>query len=361
MRRHVDYPLLALTLALLAAGLLVISSASVVVSQRNFDTPYYYLLRQSGAAVVGLIVLWATKSLPYHWWRRLALPLLGLSLLAMAAVFIPDLSFRFGGAARWLDLGPLSLQPSELMKFSLILYLAAWLDRTKTRSRGFATAFVPFLFIIGVVAVLLTLQPDIGTLIVTAGAAVALYFLGGGRVSQLAAFGVLAAGGLAAVVAQAPYRLARFAAFLNPAGDPQGIGYHINQALIAIGSGGFAGRGFGQSIQKFNYLPEPTGDSIFAVIGEEFGLAGAVMLIALYVAFFLRAIVIARRAPDFFGKLVVAGFASLILIQAFVNMAAITGLLPLTGVPLPFISYGGTALVVTLAMAGVMLNVSRRV
>lgn len=361
MGRHVDYPLLVLTLTLLGVGLLVISSASVVVSQRNFGTPYYYLLHQAAAAAVGLIVLWATKCMPYHWWRRLALPLLVLSLLAVAAVFIPDLSFRFGGAVRWLRLGPISVQPSELLKFSLILYLAAWLDRTKTRSRGFATAFIPFLFILGVVAVLLTLQPDIGTLVVTAGAALALYFLGGGRVSQLAAFSILVSGGLAAIVAAAPYRIARFTAFFNPAGDPQGIGYHITQALIAIGSGGFAGRGFGQSIQKFNYLPEPTGDSIFAVIGEEFGFIGALILVALYLAFFFRAIVVARRAPDFFGKLVVAGFASLIILQTFINMAAISALLPLTGVPLPFISYGGTALVMTLAMAGVMLNVSRRI
>lgn len=359
MSRRMDYPLLGIALALTVAGLFIISSASVVISQKNFQTPYYYLLRQAVAAVVGLGAMAVCQALPYRIWRRVSLPFLAASLLAVAAVFLPQLGLKLGGAVRWLNIGPISIQPSEILKLSLILYLASWLDRHKTRAKGFATAFAPFLLVMGVVGSLLVLQPDIGTLIVTAGAAVILYFLGGGRLSQLAAFGLLAAGALAVIIRVAPYRMARFLVFLDPERDPLGIGYHIGQALIAIGSGGFAGRGFGQSIQKFNYLPEPIGDSVFAVVVEEFGLIGALALAVLFFALLLRAFAIARAAPDFFGKLVVAGLASTIVLQAFINMAAISGLMPLAGIPLPFVSYGGTSLVVALAMVGIMLNVSK--
>ncbi|MBI4132287.1 MAG: putative lipid II flippase FtsW [Candidatus Sungbacteria bacterium] len=359
MRRRVDYPLLAITLALTVAGLLILSSASVVISQKNFGTPYYYVLRHGIAALAGLGALFVCQAIPYKLWRKFSLPLLGLSMFLVAAVFIPALGLEFGGARRWLDIGPLSIQPSEILKVSLILYLASWLDRRKTRPKGFATAFVPFLLIISIVGALLVLQPDIGTLIVTAGAAAILYFLGGGRASQLASLAALAVVALAAIVSVAPYRVARLLVFLKPDLDPQGIGYHISQALIAIGSGGFWGRGFGQSIQKFNYLPEPIGDSVFAIIVEEFGFLGGIALACAFLIFFLRAMAVARRAPDFFGKLLVAGIASLIALQAFINMAAITGLMPLTGIPLPFISYGGTALVATLGVVGIMLNVSK--
>ena len=359
MRRHIDYPLLAIALTLLVAGIAIVSSASIVVSEKNFGTPYYYVFRHGIYALVGLGVLSLCQAIPYKLWKKISLPFLGISLLAVAAVFIPELGLKLGGATRWLKIGPISVQPSEILKLSLILYLASWLDKKKGQSKSFATAFVPFLAIMGVVGMLLVYQSDIGTLLVTAGGAVILYFLGGGRFPQLAAFGLLGAAALTAVVQVAPYRLNRFLVFLKPDLDPQGIGYHISQALIAIGSGGFWGRGFGQSIQKFNYLPEPFGDSVFAVIVEEFGFFGGLVLGSLFFFFLLRAITIARRAPDFFGKLLVAGMASIIVLQAFIHMAAISGLLPLTGVPLPFISYGGTSLVVTLAMVGIMLNVSK--
>ncbi len=359
MRRHVDYPLLTIALILLGAGLVVISSASVVISQKNFGTPYYYLLHQGFAAVIGLGALAITQAISYRVWRKLALPLLVLSLLVVAAVFLPPFGYSFGGARRWLNLGPVSIQPSELLKLSLILYLASWLDRKKGQSKGFTTAFVPFLVIVGLVGTLLVLEPDIGTLIVVGGVATILYFLGGGKLTQLVTLAILAAVALTAIIQVAPYRVNRLLVFLNPTLDPQGIGYHVSQALIAIGSGGFWGRGFGQSIQKFNYLPEPIGDSVFAVIIEEFGFVGGLALAATYFAFLLRSMTIARRAPDFFSKLLVAGFASIIIFQAFINMAAISGLLPLTGIPLPFISYGGTSLVATLAMVGIMLNISR--
>jgi len=360
MRRHFDYPLFLLTVILVVTGLLLISSASIVVSEKNFDTPYYYVTRQAVYALAGLGVLLVFQAVPYRFWRVVALPALLASLALTAAVFIPKLGFATKGATRWLDIGPATIQPSELLKISLILYLASWLDRKKSDIRSFTASFIPFVVVLGTVGALLVLQPDIGTLLVIGGAAVLVYFLGGSGILQIIALGVLAAVALGVVVAVEPYRANRIIAFLDPSASPQGIGYHINQALIAIGSGGFWGRGFGQSIQKHSYLPEPMGDSIFAVLVEEMGFLGGLLLILAYFAFFARSMIIARRVPDGFGKLVVAGFGALITLQAFINMAAISGFLPLTGIPLPFISYGGTALVVTLGMVGIMLAVSKR-
>lgn len=359
MRRHVDYPLLTIILILTVAGLLIIASASVVLSQDNFGTPYYYVLHHALAVLVGLAVMAVAQFIPYKFWKRLALPLLILSLLLVAAVFVPQLGAKFGGATRWLRVGPVTIQPSEILKLSLILYLANWLDARKGRVGGITSSFIPFLAIMGFVGFLLVQQRDIGTLLVIGGSAVILYFIGGGKVSQIIAFVLLAAAGMFIVVRIAPYRFNRLLVFFNPGLDPQGIGYHINQALIAIGSGGFWGRGFGQSIQKFNYLPEPIGDSIFAIVVEEFGFIGGLAVGLLFFIFFFRSIIIVRRTPDFFGKLVVTGITSLITLQAFINMAAISGLLPLTGIPLPFISYGGTSIVLTLTMVGIALNISR--
>lgn len=359
MFRHIDYPFLVITLILVTAGLLVISSASVVVSQKNFGTPYGFLKSQAIAALVGLAALVAMQLIPYKNWKRFSLLLLALAFGLSLAVFLPKFGLSFGGATRWLKLGPVNFQPSEILKISLIIYLASWLEKKRGRVVGFTSAFMPFLVVISAAGAVLALQKDIGTLVITAGGAIVLYFLGGGRFSQLAAITILSLVALAAVIWIAPYRVNRLLVFMNADFDPQGAGYHINQGLIAIGSGGFWGRGFGQSIQKYNYLPEPIGDSVFAVIVEEFGFFGATLLIALLLAFFFRAMFIARHAPDLFGKLLVSGLATLIMLQAFINMAAISRFLPLTGVPLPFISYGGTSLVVTLAMVGIMLNVSK--
>lgn len=357
--KHIDYPLFWLSLALVIAGLLIVSSASTVLSQKNFNTPYYYFLRHALAALVGLGALALAQFVPYRLWKKLAFTALLFSFLFSAAVFIPQLGLTFGGAQRWLKIGPLNLQPSELLKISLIIYLASWLEKKKGRVEGFTSAFMPFLVVMSAVGTILVLQKDIGTLLVVGASAVILYFIGGGRLTQLAALSVLGVAVLLLLVQAAPYRLNRLRVFWSPETAPQSIGYHINQAFIAIGSGGFWGRGFGQSIQKYSYLPEPLGDSIFAIVVEEFGFFGATLLGLTFLGFFLRSIHIARRAPDLFGKLLAAGLASLITLQAFVNMAAISGLMPLTGIPLPFISYGGTSLVVTLTMVGIMLNISK--
>lgn len=362
MRRHFDYPLFFIALALAVAGLLAISSASVVVSQKNFGYPYYYLWHQTISVLIGFAFLFAAQFVPYRFWKKFAIIALLGSLVLTALVFFPQTGgLRLGGAARWVRLGPLpAFQPSELLKLSLILYLAAWLDDKRSKSKGFTGAFIPFLAIMGIVGAMLVLQPDYGTLLVVGGTAVIVYFLGGGKISQIVAIVLLAAAAILALAQFEPYRMNRLLVFLDPDRDLQSSGYHINQALIAIGTGGFWGRGYGQSIQKYNYLPEPIGDSVFAIVVEEFGFLGAAVLLALFLALFLRMIAIARRAPDFFGKLVAAGTGSQLALQTFINTAAISRALPLTGIPLPFISYGGTSAIVTLATVGIVLAISKK-
>jgi cell division protein FtsW len=304
-------------------------------------------------------MLFFTSIIPFHLWKKFALPLMLLSFFLLALLFIPELSYSVGGARRWLQFGPISFQPAELLKFSFIIYLASWLDTRRADVASVSYGLIPFSLMLAIVGIFLVMQPDVGTLgviVITAGA---MYFIGGSRPSQIAA---LLAGGAAIfyfIIQMAPYRLSRILVFLNPGLDPQGIGYQINQAFIAIGSGGFFGLGFGKSVQKYNYLPEPIGDSIFAIFAEEMGFIGVFALIALFAFLFWRSLHVAKNAPTTFGKLLGTGIAISIMTQVFVNMAAITGLLPLTGIPLPFVSYGGSSLMITLASVGVLLNISK--
>lgn len=361
MRRNIDRPLFIIALVLLFAGLLIVSSASVVISQKNFGNIYYYTLHQAiYGGIGGLIALGIMQAVPYRKWKKASLVLLLLSLGLAALVLLPGLGYEAGGAKRWLNIAGISVQPSEILKFSIILYLSSWLEKKKGEVKGFASAFIPFVAIMAVTGLILTMQRDIGTLIIIVGGSTVLYFLGGGRISQLAALAVLGLTSIIALVQAAPYRFNRFLVFFNPGFEPEGAGYHIKQAIIAIGSGGFFGRGFGQGIQKYNYLPEAMGDSIFAIVVEEFGFLGGIILVMMFFALLWRTITISRRAPDLFGKLLAAGLGTTIALQVFINMAAISGLLPLAGVPLPFISYGGTSLVITMAMVGVILNISKR-
>lgn len=359
MTRGVDYPFLTITLILFVLGLLIMSSASTVISDKNFGTIYGYTLRHIVYGAIGLAALFLSSRISYKVWKKLALPIMTLALLLLALVFFPPIGIAHGGASRWLNFGLFTFQPSEALKVSFILYISSWLSKKRDEDKGMLNGLLPFSIMLGIVSVFLILEPDIGTLVVIAFTAMILYFLGGGKVMQIATLLLLGLSGIFVLAELAPYRMQRFLVFLNPSLDPSGIGYHLNQALIAIGSGGFWGRGFGQSLQKYNYLPEPIGDSIFAIVAEEFGFLGAVVLSGLFLFFLWRAISIARRAPDMFSKLAASGIAASVAFQAFINMAAISGLLPLTGIPLPFISYGGTALVITLFGAGIILNISR--
>lgn len=258
-----------------------------------------------------------------------------------------------------MNFGGFSFQPSELLKFGFLVYLSSWLAARKEEVSSFKFGFLPFLIIVAFVAALLIAEPNISTLLVIGFTAVAIFYIAGGHFKQIAALALIAGILLSAVVIMKPYLMERILVFVDRTHDPQGSGYQIKQAEIAFGSGGIIGKGFGMGIQKFNYLPEPTGDSIFAVIGEEFGFFGTSILIGLFLLFMHRGLLVSSRAPDNFGRLFGSGIVIMIVMQSFMNMAAMIGIFPLTGLPLLFISQGGSALALTLAEVGVLLNISK--
>lgn len=359
-KRSVDKPFLYATLALVAIGFIVLSSASMAIAYKEHGSVAYYTLRQiMWGGILGVIALVSCSWFPYRYWKKLALPLIIFSFILLALIFVPQMSYVAGGARRWIKWRNMSFQPSEILKLGFVIYLAAWLDARRKEIKSVSYGMMPFVLMISIIGVFLMMQPDLGTFGIILATAGIMYFLGGGKIAQMGtmfAFGIAA---LYMLIKIEPYRLNRIFVFLDPSKDPQGVGYHITQALIAIGSGGFWGLGFGRSLQKYNYLPEPMTDSIFAIFAEEMGLIGVCVLFALFLFFFWRALSIAKQAPDPFGRLLAAGLAASIIAQAFINMAAISGLLPLTGIVLPFISFGGTSLVVTMGMAGIILNISK--
>lgn len=360
MPRSIDKPLFYSTIILSAAGLLILASASMVLAQKKFGMLGYYAVKQfASGAVLGAGFLFLTSKINYRFWKKLALPIMIISFALLAAIFLPKLGLSFGGARRWLKIGPLAFQPSEILKLSFVIYLASWLDARRLQIASVSYGLMPFSIMLSVVGVFLVMQPDFGTLgiiVVTSGL---MYFLGGGRISQITTILLLGVILAYLLIQIAPYRMARVTVFLNPEMDPKGIGYHINQASIAIGTGGFTGLGFGRSVQKYNYLPEPMGDSVFAVFAEEMGFLGVMALSGLFCFLFWRGMIIAKNAPDTFGRLLAGGISIGIITQTFINMAAISGLMPLTGIPLPFVSYGGTSMAVTLAGMGILLNISK--
>ena len=360
MSKTIDRPLLIAILILLCIGLLMIASAGVFYGRVRFGDAYYFFKQQLLGLGVGLILLYIFQRVHYLAWRRFVVPLFFIALGLLVLVFIPGFGTTVYGAARWVEIGPISFQPSEVMKLSIILYLASWLSsRGKVRVADFFEGFVPFLAILSVVGFLIIKQPDTGTLGLIFLIALSIFFASGASLSHLLYLFLGALAFLGLLIKMAPYRLQRFLVYVNPDHDPQGFGYQITQALLAIGSGGIFGAGLGQSRQKFNYLPEPVTDSIFAILGEELGLIGTSVVVVLFLFVAYRGLRIARSAPDEFGKLVAVGIVSWIVFQAFINMSAISGLIPLTGIPLPFISYGGTSLAVLLAAVGILLNISK--
>jgi cell division protein FtsW len=308
---------------------------------------------------LGSIALIACIRVPYLFWRRYALYLFITALVFCVLVFIPGLGVEHGGAKRWINIGPLSFQPAEFLKFAFIVYFAAWASGMREKIKTLRYGILPFLIMLGAVSFLLLLQPNTSTLAIILAASIAMFFAAGGRWLHISGIVLIALLTVAVLALTRPYVRERVLTFVNPASDPLGASYQVRQSLIAIGSGGFFGRGPGQSIQKFDYLPEPVGDSIFAVAGEEFGFIGGALLIILFVLFAYRGFGIAARAPDRFGGLLVIGIVIMVVTQSFVNIGAMLGMVPLTGTPLLFVSKGGTALFFTLAEMGIILNVSR--
>lgn len=350
--RKIDVSLFLPVVLLTLFGLFMIYDASSFVAYRDFSDKYHYIKDQFFWVILGLVGLIFFTLLDYHKLYLLSVPILCAALILLILVFVPGFGVRLLGANRWIDFGPFIIQPAEFIKLALAIYLSAWFSN-KEKGRLFA-----FLLIIGLVLVLVILEPDMGTTVVILSEALAIYFLSGGNILYyvllIPAIFML---GLA-MIKVSPYRTERLQAFLNISKSFDSSSYHVKQALIALGSGGLTGVGLGNSLQKYAYLPESTTDSIFAIIAEELGFIGATGLILVFVFIIWRCFKIAVNAKDKFGKLLAGGIATFLAIQAVINLAAQTALLPLTGIPLPFLSYGGSALIVDLCSIGIILNIS---
>ncbi|MEK7136065.1 MAG: FtsW/RodA/SpoVE family cell cycle protein [Patescibacteria group bacterium] len=340
-------------------GFFIFLSASLGMIGSDMSGFIHVGLKQFIVLLVGLVAMVLVSNIPYRYWRVYSLPLLILSIIATALVFIPGLGISAGGATRWLGFGGISIQPAELLKLGIIMYYAAWLATAKQKASTISYGLIPMFILMAVSGFLLILQPDTGTFLVIASALICQFFVGGGKWRHLlivALCGILALGLLVVVK---PYLRDRITTFLDPDSDTQGSAYQINQSLIAIGSGGFSGRGFGQSLQKFNFLPQPIGDSIFAVAGEEFGFIGTIIILLLFLSFGLFGLKIASGSGDIFGRLLATGLVILIISQSLANIGAMLGLIPLTGEPLIFVSQGGSALLFGLTAVGIIMNIAR--
>lgn len=357
-----DYILALVIFILLAIGLVMIYSISPILSFKVSSTlnKNYYFYNHLLNLTIGVVAWVVVTAIDYRTWRRLATPLLGISGVCLALLAVPHLSSTKNGATRWLALGPFSFQPSELLKLALILYLAVWFEKHYDRLHTYTEGLFPFAVIMFLTSVAVAVfQKNLSTTIVMGLAAIAMYFVAGITWSQL---GVLLAAALSFVwilIITFPHRVARLATFLNPTKVTAAAGYQISQALIAVGSGGIFGVGLGKSIQVHGYLPEVANDSIYAIISEEFGLIGAVIILVLFAVLIVRGFRIARNAPDTFSRLVATGISVWLFFQSLVNIAAMLSLAPLTGIPLPFVSYGGSSMVFSLVGAGILLNISK--
>ena len=350
-----------MTLVLLIFGLVILSSAGIVEGQKKFGSSYYYLTHQILYGVLpGLGLMLILSKVDYKFWKKVSLLVLLGALVLMILVFIPKFGYGLKGATRWLSFGGFSFQPSEILKLSMIIYLAAWFGNRDERIKNWTYGTAPFLIVLSFIGVLLLMQPDIGTLIVVTLISASIYFFAGSPMKHFFILGLIVVAALASMIVLEPYRFDRLKTFIDPSIDPKGISYQVNQSLISIGSGGMFGVGFGKSTQKFGFLPEVINDSIFAIVAEELGFIGAMILLGLFVLFALLLVWSANNISDKFGKLLIMGVASWVTGQAFINIAAISGLLPLTGIPLPFVSYGGTAMMTLLAGIGIVLNVARK-
>lgn len=357
---HADYLVLYVFVALVIFGFVALSSASSDLAKHDFGSAYYYIFHQAlYGLTLGVVGFLAAFFTPYEKYKKFA-PLILLIALAGLLLSFTQLGFTSGGATRWVNLGPFTFQPAELLKIGLIVYLAAWLSGGRgKRATDFINGFVPFIMICGFIVFLLLLQRSTSAIIILMSAGLAIYFASGARLRYVTAMivgGILA---IALLIYATPYRSQRLTTFFNPMEDIQGAGYQINQALTTIGSGGLFGVGYGNSFSK-RYLPERIGDSIFAIIAEEFGFVGATALILVFLFMIVRGFLLAGKVRDPFGKLLLVGFSTVIGAQVFMHIGSISGLIPLTGVPLPFISYGGTALAIFMTIIGIMLNVSRK-
>jgi len=344
------------TIFLALIGIFILYESSTYTALINIGDKYYFVKNQIMWVIIGIVAAFVVSKIQYKKLYPLALPLLLATLALLIAVFIPGIGLRLKGATRWIDAGLFTFQPSELLKISLTLYLAAWLS-VKESGRILA-----FLLLLGICGALVMLQPDMGTAFIVAGGATIVYFLSGVQLREMVFIGLILILGAFFLITIEPYRVARFTSFQNfNKHDLSGTSYHVKQVLIALGSGGLTGVGFGQSIQKYAYLPESTTDSIFAIFAEEAGFLGTLFIISVFILELVLGFLIAARASDLFGRLLAVGITSFISIQALINLASQAVVMPLTGVPLPFISYGGSAMIINFVSIGILMSIASQV
>lgn len=354
----IDLIVFTAAITLLSIGLVMVFSASSVMGINDFRDPYYYVKKQTMWAVFGLVLMYIAAHVDYHIYQYLALPGLMIALILLVLVLL--IGENIQGAKRWIDLGLINLQPSEVAKLAMVNYTAVYIATKRGKIRRFSTGLLPLLVFLGIQCALIIMEPDFGTAMTMAFTVIIILFAGGAHLGQLFALGCSAVPGVYYLIKFEPYRVKRLMAFLDPWADPTGAGWNVIQSLTAIGSGGFFGLGLGNSRQKFSYLPEHHTDFIFPILCEELGFIGGILVLALFFVIAWRGLRIALNAPDLFGSLLAIGLTSTIGFQALLNIGVVTGTLPVTGITLPFISYGGSSLLVSLASVGVLLNISRQ-
>jgi cell division protein FtsW len=356
--RRGDRALLLAVAALTTFGLVMVFSASEVQGWLWFHNPAYYFEHQLIWLALGIILLVAAANIDYHRLRVLAWPLGVVTVVLMVLVLLPHFGVEVNGARRWLRIGPLQMQPAELAKIAAIVFMALWLERHRDRLSSLENGVVPFLALLGFTILLVILERDLGTTLILAGILLAQFLVAGGRKRHVLLLLLIMALCVYIFIRMEPYRLHRILAFIDPWSDPLNTGFQAIQSVVALGSGGFAGVGLGHSIQKYQWLPFAHTDFIFAIIGEETGLLGTSAVLALFGLFAYRGYRVALKAPDAFGSLLACGVTTWIALQAMINIAAVTVTLPTTGIPLPFISYGGSSLAIALLAVGILINVS---
>jgi len=358
-KKSPDFLLFMATVMLLSIGIIMVYSASQVTAAERLDDTFYYLKKQLLWAVIGILAMISVMNIDYWRYKKLAAPFLIVAFMLLVAVVLPGVGKSVKGAQRWIGVGMFTFQPSEIIKLALVMFMAWGLSQSRDRIRYFARGLLPYLFVLAMACGLILMQPDRGTAVAAAGTVYLMFFAAGAEGKHLS---YLALAGLSAVslaIALEPYRLKRFLAFLNPWADPTGSGYHIIQGLYALGSGGLFGAGLGNSHQKHFYLPEQHTDFIFAVLGEELGFIGGGLVILLFILFIWRGFKTSVCSPDPFASLLAVGITSMVGLQAIINIGVVTSSLPITGIPLPLLSFGGSSLVFTLIGIGILLNISR--
>ncbi|PLS16592.1 stage V sporulation protein E [Bacillus sp. M6-12] len=354
-----DFILIIVTLSLLAVGLIMVYSASAIWATYKFEDSFFFAKRQLLFAGAGVIAMFFIMNVDYWTWRTYAKVLVIACFVLLVLVLVPGIGMERNGSRSWIGVGAFSIQPSEFMKLAMIAFLAKYLSDRQKLITSFKKGLVPSLSLVFLAFAMIMLQPDLGTGTVMVGTCIAMIFISGARVSHFAFLGLLGVAGFVGLVLSAPYRMKRITSFLDPWQDPLGSGFQIIQSLYAIGPGGLFGLGLGQSRQKFFYLPEPQTDFIFAILLEELGFIGGTFVILLFGLLLWRGIRIALGAPDLYGSFLAVGIISMVAIQVMINIGVVTGLMPVTGITLPFLSYGGSSLTLMLMAIGVLLNISR--